>query len=359
MRFRVFWAVLLLGTAGLVVSACDGSTAATATPSPRTLHIAAILPGSITDRGWSQDAYKGLTLCKNQLGAEIAYTENLPGRDTDAVKKALNDYADSKKYDLIIAHGDEYQQTIIDVANNDKYKDQHFGIISGYAGNNKNLAGITYTSGTATYLMGALAGLKTQTGKISYIRAQGKPDSNEAAQIALGIKEANPNARYMGMQILGDWDDPKGAAKLAEQAIAAGVDVIIVNTDQGDQAVADVGKAKGVSVVAWTRSVANDQNTSVISAVDSHADILYLEAARRVMQGLWKPQALRFGLGEHAIDMSPIRAGALSLDAIRRFEAIKGSLISGKTVTNAAPPDFKLNTPVFTPLPQSAVLAAP
>ena len=349
MRPRVFWAVLLLGMFGLLMSGCESVTPADTTPAARTLRIAAILPGSITDKGWSQEGYKGLMLCKSQLGAEVAYTENVPGNDAEAVKKALRDYADANKYDLIVAHGAEFEKAIIEIAADEKYKDVHFGIISGYAGNNKNLAGITFTSGTAAYLMGAVAGLKTQTGKISYIRGQGNPTTNEAMQVALGIRAVNPNARYVGMQVLTDWKDAQGAAKLAEAALDSGVDVIIANADAGDQAVADVTRARGASAVVWTTSIANDQNTSVVSAVNAHTDVLYLEAARRVLQGLWKPQALRFGLNERALEMTAFRPGTLSTDAIQRFEDVKQSLISGKTVTNAAPPNFSLETPIFTP----------
>ncbi|MGL5131823.1 MAG: BMP family ABC transporter substrate-binding protein, partial [Planktothrix sp.] len=62
--------------------------------------VASVLDGSITDGSWSQANYEGLKLIEKQYNAEITYTENVSGTESEPI---IRDYA-QQGYNLIIGH---------------------------------------------------------------------------------------------------------------------------------------------------------------------------------------------------------------------------------------------------------------
>ena len=81
--------------------------------------VALILPGVITDESWNYTAYEGLMELQT-AGYEVAYVENTDTSNCEAV--ALN-YV-SEGYDLIIAHGSQFGDAMIRVA--ETYPDNYF-----------------------------------------------------------------------------------------------------------------------------------------------------------------------------------------------------------------------------------------
>ena len=77
------------------------------------LRIAAVLPSTTEDLGWSQSLVEGLLTVQEELGGEeameIAYTENM-WSPVDA-EAAVRDYAASG-YDIVVAHGSGWESFI-------------------------------------------------------------------------------------------------------------------------------------------------------------------------------------------------------------------------------------------------------
>ena len=63
--------------------------------------MALCVTGAVNDMGWNQSAYDGLLLVEEELGCEIAYTENVAAADMAAT---FTDYA-ANGYDVVIGHG--------------------------------------------------------------------------------------------------------------------------------------------------------------------------------------------------------------------------------------------------------------
>ena len=92
--------------AGLLLSwACGGEGDGASSAPEAELRIALLTSGPVSDAGWYAGAYEGLLLLEDSLGAEISHQQTSTPAEFD---EAFLAYA-SSGYDLIFAHGFEYQ----------------------------------------------------------------------------------------------------------------------------------------------------------------------------------------------------------------------------------------------------------
>ncbi|HET7839343.1 MAG TPA: BMP family ABC transporter substrate-binding protein, partial [Rectinemataceae bacterium] len=107
--------------------------------------VAILLPRSIEADGWTRQGYKGLKLIEAQLGAQVAYAENLSETDFE---KTFRKYAE-EGYDFIIGHGAQFVAAAEKAA--EAYPRTSFAVAGVYGGNNRNLGAISLREGEMAY----------------------------------------------------------------------------------------------------------------------------------------------------------------------------------------------------------------
>lgn len=165
--------------------------------------VAMIFNGHIDDGGWDQSGYEGLRLIEKELGAQIAYTENVI--DETEMERVLRHYA-KEGFDFIIGHGGRFILPAEVVA--EEFPRASFAVVAGYGGNNKNLGALTTRIGELGYLAGVVAALKTTTHKVSFI--SGLPHTAPQEQATLferGVKATNTSVEVF-IEWVGSWGDP-------------------------------------------------------------------------------------------------------------------------------------------------------
>ncbi|MCL1817620.1 MAG: BMP family ABC transporter substrate-binding protein [Spirochaetaceae bacterium] len=108
-----------------------------------------------------------------------------------------------------------------------------FAHASGYKHNDTNFTNYFGRVYQACYLSGIAAGMKTKSGKIGFVAAWGKENSEVSGNLnafALGVEKVNPKARIY-VKITHSWFDPMGEAVAARSLIAAGCDIIAQHCD--------------------------------------------------------------------------------------------------------------------------------
>ena len=78
------------------------------------VRVALIMTGPITDGGWAQLAYEGLTELGGRDGFTVAYAENVSQAN---IPQVVQGYADDG-FDLIIGHGFEFGSAFIEIFQN-------------------------------------------------------------------------------------------------------------------------------------------------------------------------------------------------------------------------------------------------
>src|SRR5262245_10158103 len=150
--------------------------------------VAMLLPGSINDQSWNAAGYGGLQKLKEQ-GFEVAYSENVQAADHI---EAMKDYA-RRGFSPVIGHSGRFLSAAQRVG--PEFEKTFFLVGSG-SGGGKNVISIDIANEQFGYLVGALAGRMTKTGKVGAVAGlEGLP--NMIASIGgfrLGVKSVKPEA---------------------------------------------------------------------------------------------------------------------------------------------------------------------
>lgn len=291
--------------------------------------VAMVLPGNINDKSWNQSGYTSLVHLKDTYGAEIAYSEKVPQPDQ---AETLADYA-RQGYDLVIAHGGEFQGATERVAR--KFKDTTFLINNGTEAG-KNVATLGFSFEQMGYLAGYVAAKQSKSGVIGYIGAQ-----QVLAYVNLmkgyeqGAKAAKSDVKVL-VAWTNDWDDIAKGKEAALSQISQGADVVFPTMDNAVVGSLQACKEKGVKGIGIYYDAITDWPDTVIQSVIANlsnalASIMAdpinkdeLLTGQQYSIGLETPSAA--GLGSYAAGISQeIR------DAV---EQIKADIVAGKITIN-------------------------
>ena len=234
--------VLLLIMA-LALAACGGAktaepaakpAAATEAPaaqpaaSGEPFKIAFVLPSPVTDLAWGQAMYDGLKAVQTEMGGEsklkIAYSDSM-FQVADAAA-AIRDYA-SEGYDLIIAHGTQYGNSMFDVAKDFPETSFAWGTATDTGADKglKNVFAYEAAAQEGGYVNGVLAAMMSKSGVLGVV---GPVEAGDAKLYIDGFKygaeQTKPGIK-VNVSYTGSFGDTALAAEAANTHIAAGADI--------------------------------------------------------------------------------------------------------------------------------------
>jgi len=282
---KISWSLVWVMIVALLLVACAAPAAApaggsevAATQAPAEggdeataagpVRVALLLPSTINDISWSQSIYTSLKELQAEMGEgnlEIAYSENMYNVPDAAA--AIRDYA-SNGFDLIIAHGAQYGDSIMEIAPD--FPDVSFAwgttTRTGAEDGITNIFAYEPRGDEAGYVTGVLAANLT---KAKIIGLVGPVDAGDAKLhvdgFLAGVKATDP-AVQVNVSFTGSFGDTALAAEAANTHIKAGADVL---TGSSQQVVGAIGVAKE-NGVPWI-GVQADQSTAAPETVMASA----------------------------------------------------------------------------------------
>lgn len=218
------WIALLLGILMLLpmLAACGGKPSSGPAGESKKLKVALVLPGKKDDVSFNQAMYEGVSsyAAAHADTVELKIVENV--YEVADIEPALSDFAD-QGYDVIFGHGFQFMEPLVNVA--DKFQDSYFLLGTGYMFR-KNSAIYDVALESGGYLMGVIAALASESGKIGVI---GGADASEMvrghAGYRMGAESVNPGIEIQEVYT-GDWNDTAAAYEAAVGMYDSGVDVI-------------------------------------------------------------------------------------------------------------------------------------
>ena len=300
-------------------------------PKPEIFKVGMLLPGSISDQGWNALAHDGLKAIEAELGAEIDYVESLTPAEweVDFRTYAMDDYH------LIFGHGFEYQEAAIAVAQD--YPEIVFITSAGASGAvRENVAPIVFRLEQATYLLGMIAGMMTQTDKIGIIGGQELP-SGSSTFIAFegGVHSVNPDAGVQRAYV-GDWENIAKAKELALAQIQAGVDFIFHNANEAGIGVFEaVVSAQDAGKTVYSFGANRDQSAVSPRAVLANAVITpkaYVQLATAVKDGTFESKLYVFTMttdGAIALTYNPVLKDQVPQEVQQKVEEARQRILAG------------------------------
>ncbi len=206
--------------------------------------IAIVMPSSTTDIAWSQAIWDALVAVQAELGGpqalELAYSENM-FNVADAAA-AIRDYA-AEGYDLIIAHGTQYGNSMFEVAADFPETSFAWGtaVDTGKDKGYDNIFAYEAAADEGGYVNGVIAARLTQSGVIGVV---GPVEAGDAKLyidgFVKGVQDTDPGLQ-VNVSYTGSFGDTALAAEAANVHIQAGADVL---TGSAQQVVGAIGVAK-------------------------------------------------------------------------------------------------------------------
>ena len=259
---RLFALFSLIAVIVMVMAACAAPVAAPAAEAPAAteggdaaaeapaepFRIAIVMPSTITDLAWSQSMYDGLLAVQEEMGGEsameIAYSENM-FNVADAAA-AIRDYA-AEGFDLVIAHGTQYGNSMFEVATDFPETAFAWGtaVDTGADEGHENIFAYEANAQEGGYVNGVIAALLNQSGVIGVV---GPVEAGDAKLyidgFVNGVEATNPDIE-VNISYTGSFGDTALAAEAANTHIAAGADIL---TGSAQQVVGAIGVAKEAGV---------------------------------------------------------------------------------------------------------------
>jgi basic membrane protein A len=190
--------------------------------------IALIIESTIDDKGWGQAMHDGILGAQAEMPGRIEYTYSEKMKPVDAGSAARQYVAQG--YDIIIAHGAQYKNLILEMA--DEYPKVTFAFGTSSEVGPANVFTYMPESEETGYLSGLIAGMTTKANIVGIV---GPVDAGDAARynrgFVLGVKDANPKARIM-VAHSGSFSDFIKAGEIAQSQIQSGADVLSGSAQQ-------------------------------------------------------------------------------------------------------------------------------
>jgi len=209
------------------------------------IKIAMIVESTVDDKGWCQSMHDAIMAVQKKYGSslvEYSYSEKMKPVDAGS---AARQYV-AKGYDIIIGHGAQYKNLMLEMAEEFPKTTFAFGT-SGEIGP-KNVFTYMPESEETGYINGVIAGLVTKTNIIGLV---GPVDGGDAARynrgFVLGVRSVNPKAQVQ-VAYTGSFGDYVKAAELAHTQIKAGADVLTGSAQQALGALRAVAEYKDKAI---------------------------------------------------------------------------------------------------------------
>jgi basic membrane protein A len=302
--------------------------------------------GGRGDKSFNDAAYKGATDANTTLGMNFAFAE--PNAIAD-YEGAIRDFARHANYrdpyKLIISIGFDQADAVMKIAN--ESPSQRFAIVDMFInpGVYPNVTSLLFKAHEGSALVGAMAGLMTQTNKTGFV---GGMDidliNNFAAGYIWGVNHANPSVNVTRAYV-GGWADIPTGLSLANGMYSSGIDIIFAAAGRSGLGVLDAAKATngtkaypvwGIGVDSpqmYYGTNATNGRSVVLTSMLKRVDVAVYRQFEAIKTGTWSGTVINGGLAEGLVGYE-LNATLVELptSVISYLYALETAIIAGTYV---------------------------
>lgn len=327
--------ILLISLIALFLAACQSGTTEetdTGTSTEEKKRVALVLPEKIGVNPFFQQMDEGAKNAAEEFGVEL---ETIESTDTAAIEGNLR-VAVAEGYDLIITSSFEAEDALKKVAAENP--DSQFAIIDTVV-DLPNVQSVNFREHEAAYLLGAAAGLSTESNTVGMVTAMDIPLMKKwTVPFEEGLKSTNPEAEFL-VNYVGSFSDPAKAKELALLQASKGADFIAGAAAVGDLGVFEAAEEQDfyTSGQDVDRTVLNPEHI-VLSQLKG-TDAAAYETVKGFAEGTFEPGIVEYGLKEKGVGLTYVTHESetplhdfVGQEAIDKVTAIKDEIIAGTLV---------------------------
>ena len=332
-------AFLLLGL--LLICGCEKiqdviPTEPPSTMDPESIRVTMIYPSDCVGAAAYCDAFHiGVQAAEEELG--ITLTE-VNGNENDPVATEMIIRDAAQNSDLVLTAGYQMGDAFARIA--PEFPDVKFAIFDVVL-DVPNVAAVNYKSNEGSFLVGAIAALKSETNKIGYIGGADVPllQEFEAGYVA-GIYAVNPDAEitveYISKDATG-FGQPEKAKELALAQYASGVDVIYVAAGGSGQGVLEAAQQTQKYII-WVDSNGNHLAPGIVlTSMAKEIPTSVQRIIQETVENSFMPGIRYLGIEDGGVyyTLDEYNQSLLSDEIISTVESLKAKIIAGEiTVPN-------------------------
>jgi basic membrane protein A len=292
--------------------------------------------GGRGDLSFNDMAYAGLSRAQKDFAAKVEVKDLEPTAGGENREELLRLLA-GEKYDLIFGIGFLFTDSITRVAK--QFRGVRFGIVDGFIDKEPNVTSLLFNEHEGSFLVGAAAALKSQTGKVGFVGGMKIPliEKFEAGYIA-GAKYVRPS-----IEVFSDYAgttgeafrDPVKGKELATAQYDRGADIIYHASGGTGIGVFEAAVAKkkwAIGVDADQSLTAKpDQRAQILTSMMKRVDVAVYETIKDLVGGKSRAGVRSFGLKEGGVGYAVNQYNRELMKSITpRLEALKRDIIAGK-----------------------------
>lgn len=337
-NFSIFSKYFFLALGLLVFCGCEAIQDAVLTEpaseiDAAPLRVTMVYPSDCVDTATYCGAFHiGLKTAEAKLG--IVLTE-INGDENDPIATEMFLRKAAQNSELVLTAGYQMGAALARVAS--EFPDVQFAIFDVVL-DIPNVASVNYKSNEGSFLVGAIAGLKSESGKIGYVGGADVPllQEFEAGYIA-GIRAVTPDAEvtvdYISTDAIG-FTQPEKAKALALAQYANGIDVIYAAAGGASQGVLEAAQAQQKFII-WVDDNGNHLAPGIVlTSMTKEISASVQRIIRETVEGNFMAGIRLFGVADgdvtYAVDAH--NQSLLSDDLIMTVEALKAKIIAGEIV---------------------------
>ncbi|MEA3336536.1 MAG: phosphate/phosphite/phosphonate ABC transporter substrate-binding protein [Chloroflexota bacterium] len=298
--------------------------------------------GKVDDGTFNQYAYEGMTSAAEKYGAETSFIETAQPTDYE---KNIEQFA-QEGYDMIITVGFMMGETTEKMAQ--KYPDINFAIVDfAYGDYPDNLQGMVFREDQAGFLVGALAGMMSETGTTGIVAGMEIPPVKKYRNgYEHGVQYVCADCDTLGVYI-DSFTDPARGKTAALSQVSEGADVIFGAggpTGSGgilgaaQEGVYVIGVDQDEYFTTFKGGAAEGANMLLSSAM-KRVDNAVFNAVKSQVRGNFKSGTALYEAANQGVGLAPFHdtESAISDEIKARLDEVLQMLASGELETGVDP----------------------
>lgn len=341
-RTKTVIAIAVTATLGLVAAACGGDDDnGDAADGDGSIGLLFDITGR-GDRSFNDAAAAGLDAAVAEFG--LTGNESTPTGDGDRAER-LQGLLDQGN-DLVIGVGFLWEGALTDGATANP--DQKFAIIDSVI-DLPNVASLVFAEQEGSFLVGAAAALKSETGIVGFIGGvENDLIKRFEAGFAAGAKEVNPDIEVLVSYIsqppdFSGFNDPARGKEIAAGMYEAGADVVYSAAGGSGLGAFEAAREAGEPGDVWAIGVDSDQyelvgddlKPYILTSMLKKVDVAVFETIASLNDGTFEGGVVVFDAASGGVGYST--SGGFVDDIAAELDAYAAAIAAGEIVVPAAP----------------------
>ncbi|MEO8706224.1 MAG: BMP family ABC transporter substrate-binding protein [Kofleriaceae bacterium] len=292
--------------------------------------------GGKNDKSFNEAAWRGLTRAQTELGVEVTFVEPSEGADRETALRSMA----TRGMDLVIGVGFIFGPDLERLAQqfpNVKFAGIDYSPSPG-VGTLANLAGLRFREHEGSFLVGAIAGLITQTKIVGFVGGMKIPLIRKfEAGYEAGVKHVCPTCRVIGAYAGTEpkaFADPSHGEELASAQYGQGADVIFHAAGKTGDGVFAAARNRDALAIGVDSDQHDNAPCCVVTSMVKRVDVAVLDIIRDLSVGKFFGGIHELGLAEDGVGFVSDERNRvlLPLDVVTRVKALAQDIIAKKIV---------------------------